>query len=275
MAPGAREVVATLNALSPSSPARIDDGELSCLLERLVEAAPGPLREDLMTQVITLTMPVAQSIAHRYRNRGVSDEDLEQIAYLGLTKAVQRWDASRAGDHFLSYAVPTIRGEVRRYFRDHGWTVRPTRALQEVQPQVIQAREELHAGLGRSPRPSEIAAHLGEPEDVIVEALTLDGCYRPTSLDIGVGADDETTLGSLLPSEDRGWGAVEARVVLAEAMRDLGERDRRILFLRFFEEHTQSQIAEELGITQMQVSRLLARILRNLRDRVGQVPSAG
>ena len=253
---------------------RADEDELNYLLERLTEEPPGLLRSGLMQQVITLNMPAARSIASRYRNRGVADEDLQQVAYLGLTKAVQRWDTNRAGDHFLSYAVPTIRGEIRRHFRDHGWTVRPTRALQELQPRVKEAREELHKLLGRSPRPSEIAAHLDEPEEVVVETLTLDGCYHPASLDLAVGANGEVSLGSLLYAEDRAWGAVEARVVLGEAMKELGERDGRILFLRFFEDHTQSEIAEELGISQMQVSRLLTRIFRDLRRRVGQVPSA-
>jgi RNA polymerase sigma-B factor len=253
--------------------AHVDDAELSMLLRRLDRLPAGAERDVVIDEVVRLCMPAANAVATRYRNKGVPDEDLEQVAYLGLIKAAQRYDGRRAGEHFLSYAVPTMRGEVRRYFRDHGWSVRPTRALQELQPRLVEARDELHERLGRSPRPSEIAHALGESEETIIEALTLDGCYRPTSLDAGVGGEGGIPLAALLPTDDRSWGAMEARLVLEMGVSKLSERDRRILYLRFFEGWAQAEIAAELGISQMQVSRLLARILRNLRDSVGPVPA--
>jgi RNA polymerase sigma-B factor len=219
---------------------------------------------DLTRQLIETNAAVARSMASRYRNRGIDLDDLEQVALLGLTKAAQRFDPA-AGHDFLSFAVPTIRGELRRHFRDSGWMVRPPRRVQDLQARIARAQDELEPQLGRSPRPSEVAAHLGEELDNVVEALAADGCFTPTSLDGPVG-DGGSSLGDLIGGDDRAIESAEARVVLGPVGRTLSPRDQRILHLRFVEERTQQEIAEAIGLTQAQVSRVLSRILDELRS---------
>ena len=212
-------------------------------------------------------MGVARSVASRYFRRGIEEDDLVQVAYTALTRATRDFDPSRLHD-FLSYAVPTIRGELKRHFRDHGWTVRPPRLIQETQARITAADGGLVQDLGRSPRPSEIASHLGIEVDDVVEAMSADGCFAPASLDRPVAGLDGgrlTTVGDLIGEEDRSHPAAEARVALAPVVRLLKERDRRILYLRFFEDRSQQEIAEDIGVSQMQVSRLLTRIMRDLR----------
>jgi RNA polymerase sigma-B factor len=222
----------------------------------------------LVNELIEANVGVARSIASRYRNRGVDLADLEQVALLGLIKAAQRFDAD-AGHDFLSYAVPTIRGEVRRHFRDAGWMVRPPRRVQELQARIRRSHSDLEVQLGRSPRPSEVAGHLGEDLDEVLEALTVDGCFTPTSLDKPLG-EDETPLGELISHVDGAMEAAEARAVLRPALQELNERDRRVLHMRFFEGRTQQEIADELGLTQAQVSRVLSRVLATLRLKLGE-----
>ena len=227
----------------------------------------------LTATLIETNAGVARSMASRYRNRGIELDDLEQVALLGLTKAAQRFDPS-AGHDFLSYAVPTIRGELRRHFRDSGWMVRPPRRVQDLQARISRAQDELESRLGRSPRPTEVAAHLDTELEDVVEALTADGCFTPTSLDGPVG-DGSSSLGDLLGFEDRAVVAAEARIVLEPVVGKLSPRDRRILHLRFVEERTQQEIADEIGLTQAQVSRVLTRILAGLKaDLSGRPPAA-
>jgi RNA polymerase sigma-B factor len=214
---------------------------------------------------------VAVSMAARYKNRGIDLEDLQQVALLGLTKAAQRFDPN-AGHSFLSYAVPTIRGELRRHFRDHGWMVRPPRRVQEMQAAIGRATAELEQLLNRSPRPTELAEHLGAELDDVVEALSADGCFAPASLDAPIGTSG-TGLGELV-GEDQSMSAIEARMVLEPLIAELPERDRRILVLRFVEERTQQDIGDAVGLTQAQVSRVLAQVLRRLRNGVGDTQPA-
>jgi RNA polymerase sigma-B factor len=235
------------------------------LLRRLAESTDATERRALVDELVVVNLGVAHSIAIRYRNRGISLDDLEQVARLGLVKAAQGFDPTRQND-FLAYAVPTIRGEVRKHFRDHGWTVRPPRRIQELQSRIMSAATELTHSLGRSPRPSELARHLDTSVEEIEEALSADGCFSPSSLDRPVSDDEgSAALGDLLPSEDSEHDAAEARLMLAPAVRRLSERDRLILHLRFFKGLTQEEIAREIGVTQMHVSRLLSRILQELR----------
>ena len=219
--------------------------------------------DELTRQLIETNAAVARSMASRYRNRGIDLDDLEQVALLGLTKAAQRFDPA-AGHDFLSFAVPTIRGELRRHFRDSGWMVRPPRRVQDLQTRIAGAQEELEAELGRSPRPSEIATHLDEDTSDVVEALAADGCFTPTSLDAPV-SDGSSSLSDLLGSEDQALAQAEAKVMLDPLMRGLTARDRRIVRLRYFQEQTQQEIADTVGLTQAQVSRVLTRILADLR----------
>jgi RNA polymerase sigma-B factor len=225
-------------------------------------------RRELLEEVVLINRGVAEAVASRYRSRGIAQDDLVQVAYEGLTKAVMRFDPELRND-LLTYAVPTIRGELQRYFRDHGWTVRPPRRVQELQWRVNQAIEDLGQELGREPTDEEVMARLDIGVREYREAIEAFGCFQPTSLDLPVGQESPTTLGSLIPDDDHDRDAADARVALAPVVRRLSERDRRILYLRFFEDRTQEEIGEDLGVTQMQVSRLLTRILKNLRDEVG------
>lgn len=247
-------------------------------LERAAHARRRQDRQRFLDEVVELNMPVARSVAQRYRRRGISDEDLEQVAYLALVRAAAQFDPSFDRD-FLSYAVPTIRGELRKHFRDAGWTVRPPRRVQELQQRIGAARGALEQELSRSPRPSELAAHLDEDVDDVIEALSTDGCFTPASLDRPLldtaGGETGSTLGDSLDDdhEHDGFDAAEARVVLAPLVRRLSARDRRILDLRFFHDATQQQIADEIGVTQMHVSRLLSRILGELRHELDDEPA--
>jgi RNA polymerase sigma-B factor len=218
-------------------------------------------------RVVELNLQIALDVARRYRGRGIAVEDLEQVASLGLVKAVRGYDPSRAND-FLSYAVPTIRGEVRRYFRDHGWVVRPPRTVQQAQARITAVESELCQELGRAPRPSEIAARLDLDLDLVVEALAANGCFAPTSLDATVG-DGDSGIGERLGADDAAFDGAEARTALKPLLKHLDRRERIMLEMRFFEGATQSEIGEVLGITQMQVSRLLSALLARLRDELG------
>jgi RNA polymerase sigma-B factor len=238
------------------------------LLHRLAASHDDQQRHALIEELVLVNLGVAHAIAMRYRNRGISSDDLEQVARLGLVKAAQGFDPARQND-FLAYAVPTIRGEVRKHFRDHGWAVRPPRRIQELQSRIMAAATELTHAHGRSPRPSELARHLECSVEEIEEALSADGCFSPSSLDRPVSDEDgSAALGDLLPAEDGDHEAAEARLMLAPAIRRLGERDRLILHLRFFKGLTQEEIAREIGVTQMHVSRLLSKILTELRTQI-------
>jgi RNA polymerase sigma-B factor len=249
---------------------RHERARLSTEALRAAARADEAERQRLLDYVVRLNMPVAHAVTRRYCRRGVADEDLQQVACLALVKAAQNYDPDRHTE-FLSYAVPTMRGELRKHFRDHGWTVRPPRRIQELQGRISAARDELFQELGRSPRPTEIARELDADEEDVVEALACDGCFTPASLDRPLTSADPggaTTLGDTLGEEMDDLRAAEARVVLAPLVRRLCERDRRIIHLRFFEQRTQQEIADAIGVTQMHVSRLLARILSELREQI-------
>jgi RNA polymerase sigma-B factor len=238
------------------------------LLRRAAHESDPLERKRLQDEVVVLHMGLARAIAARYRGRGIAEDDLTQAASMALLKAARHFDPDR-GVEFLSYAVVTMKGEVKRQFRDFGWMVRPPRPVQKLQADLSRADGELTHVLGRSPTVSEVAAHLGVGEDDVVEALSADGCFTPTSLDTPVGSEGSGVLGELLPGDDSAMNEAEARVMLTPAVRALPERDREILYLRFFKQQTQAQIAEEIGVTQMQISRILARVLAQLRGQLG------
>lgn len=216
---------------------------------------------------------LARSLASRYRNRGIDLDDLEQVAMLGLVKAAHRFRPD-AGHEFASYAVPTVRGEIRRYFRDHGWMVRPPRRVQELQARIAGVREDLVAEMGRSPRPSEIAERLGAGLADVEEALAADGCFTPHSLDTQTGESGDP-LGELLAGDDRSILEAEDRVLLAPVVGRLSARDREIVRLRFRDQMTQREIADAVGLTQAQVSRILGRSLAEMRaGLLGSRPAA-
>lgn len=228
--------------------------------------AGSAVEERTIHEVVCLNMPVARDIARRYEGRGIPADDLEQVAYLGLVKAVRRYDADKGAD-FLSFAVPTVRGEVRRWFRDAGWVVRPPRSVQETRAAIAVATDELHQRLGRTPGPAELADHLGIERTQVASALEASGCFAPGSLDASEGIRDEGAApGGRLGGVEGGYAAVEARVVLRPALRRLDVRERRILQMRFCEGATQAEIGAEIGVTQMQVSRILSGIFDRLRE---------
>lgn len=237
------------------------------LLARSATASSAEERRALQDQVVEVNLQIALDVARRYRARGVALEDLEQVACLGLVKAARGFDPERATD-FLSYAVPTIRGEVRRYFRDHGWVVRPPRTVQQTQARITAVESDLCQELGRSPRPTEIAERLDLDLDLVVEALAANGCFSPTSLD-ATPSDGDVGVGDRLGDDDASFDSAEARVALQPLLAHLDSRERIMLEMRFFKGATQSEIGEVLGITQMQVSRLLSALLGRLRDELG------
>jgi RNA polymerase sigma-B factor len=224
-------------------------------------------RREIVAEIVRLNRGVAVALAMRYRGRGVATDDLCQTAFEGLTKAVLRFDSDLAED-LLTFAVPTIRGELQRHFRDRSWTVRPPRRVQELQHEVHQVSESLCQTLGREPSVREIADHLGVDEEDVVESLRVYDCFRPVSLDQTVRPGSETSLGELIPGDGVDHSLSEARMALAPVVRELPERDRRILYLRFFEDRTQEEIGRDLGVSQMQVSRLLTRLLGQLREQL-------
>jgi RNA polymerase sigma-B factor len=243
--------------------------DATSLLLDLARQADEQGRRALEDRLVEVNLQVALDVARRYRSRGIPTEDLEQVAFLGLVKAARGVDPSRATD-FLSYAVPTIRGEVRRYFRDHGWAIRPPRTVQQAQSRITAVESDLCQELGRAPRPSEIAARLDLDLDLVIEALGANGCFSPSSLDTPT-AESETGIGDRLGEEDAAFDGAEARVALKPLLAHLDRRERVMLEMRFFQGATQSEIGKVLGITQMQVSRLLSALLARLRDDLGDV----
>src|SRR3954451_11513396 len=183
------------------------------LLKRAAEESDPLERKRLQDEVVVLHMGLARAIAARYRGRGIADEDLTQAAAMALLKCARNFDASK-GVEFLSYAVVTMKGEVKRQFRDYGWMVRPPRPIQKLQAEITRAQAELTHELGRSPRVKEVAAHLGAREDDIVEALSADGCYSPMSLDTPLGAGGSGVVGDLFADEDSAMSEAEARIML-------------------------------------------------------------
>jgi RNA polymerase sigma-B factor len=237
------------------------------LLARMATLPEGdPERARLREAVIRDHMDYARGIAMRYGRRGGPAEDLVQVAYLALVKAVDNFDPGR-GSGFLAYATPTIVGEIRRYYRDATWDVHVARSLRELAVGLHGAADELVGRLGRQPSVAELAEQLGVDREDVIEALDASCAYSAESLDSPVGpGPGASELGELVGRLDPGFEAVVDRQVLKEQVAALSERDKRILLMRFFRGKTLGEIGAELGISSMQVSRLLARILARLRE---------
>lgn len=228
-----------------------------------------PGRTLVLNEVIKINCGVAEAVAARYRRRGVDTADLHQAAYEGLVKAVDRFDPEQSQD-LLTFAVPTIRGEVQRHFRDRTWSVRPPRALQELSMRARRESDRLLQQLGREATLTELADSLGVSHEACAEAVNTHGAYGALSLDRPLGDDDGgRTLGSTLTAEDQ-VARTDDQVTLAPALAALGDRDRLLVRLRFDEELTQREIGERLGLTQTHVSRLLTRALERLRADLGE-----
>lgn len=231
--------------------------------------AADPGRARVRDELVRGYLPVARNVARRFARRGEPTEDLEQVASVGLLHALERFDPSRERD-FLSYAIPTIMGEVRRYFRDAAWSVRTPRSIKDRYLAVGGATARLSQDLGRAPTVAELAVHLDLTRDEVAEAVSAHGSYQPTSLDetLGEGDDSDTTLVDVLGIGGDEFDRVEVRAVVGRLVRTLPERERLMLTLRFVHERTQSEIATSLCISQMHVSRLLTRTLGQLRDQI-------
>jgi len=223
-------------------------------------------RDALRDKIVAGHLPVVQHIARRFSGRGEPLEDLEQAGTIGLIGAVDRFDPSRGID-FLSFAIPTITGEIRRHFRDHTWSTRVPRRLKDLQSQLAGVVGPLSQELERAPRPSEIAQRLQIPVEEVVAALEAQQAYRSSSMDELTSSTD-TPLADRLGGADLELDQIEYRESLVPLLDELSERDRTILVLRFFGNQTQTQIAEKVGLSQMHVSRLLTQILGTLRRRM-------
>jgi RNA polymerase sigma-B factor len=240
-------------------------------LLRLYAALPPqhPSRPAVRARAIETWMPLAHSLANRFHGRGEAPDDLAQTAAIGLIKAVDRFDPTR-GVEFAAYAVPTIVGEIKRYFRDHTWDVRVPRRVQELRLNIAEAVRQLSHTLQREPTTTDIAAHLGVTQQDVWDGIEGAWAYKARSLQAPARAgDDAGELGDLLGGEDGGMDVAELRVLLAPALAKLDHRERRIVTYRFFANMTQSEIADRIGVSQMHISRLLARALATLREELG------
>jgi RNA polymerase sigma-B factor len=232
------------------------------LLERYLERRD-PVDRDMLVERF---LPLARALARRYQHTGEPVDDLFQVACLGLLKAIDRFDLSR-DVAFSSYAVPTMLGEIRRYFRDRTWSVRVPRGLQELALRVDKKVVELSGDLHRQPTLAEIARATTATEEQVLEALQASGAYRPTSLETPRSTDDEAydTLGDTLASTEQGFGRAEDRATLAQLQRAITPRERTVLRLYFEEDLTQRQIGQRIGVSQMQTSRIIRHSIARLR----------
>ncbi|MFF7446396.1 MULTISPECIES: SigB/SigF/SigG family RNA polymerase sigma factor [unclassified Streptomyces] len=248
---------------------RHDDApDTAALFARLATLEEGPERDAVRDELVTAWLPMAHRIAGRFRERGESIEDLRQVAALGLVKAVDRFDPERGA--FESYAVPTITGEVKRHFRDRMWALRVPRRVQELRNKVRVARRELTQTPGSAePTAAELAAHTGLTEEEVAAGLEALESFSALSLDAELSSDDDGySLADTLGSSDSSYDTVVDRESAKAGLSRLPERERAILYMRFFEDMTQSRIADQLGISQMHVSRLISRSCARVRAEV-------
>ncbi|MEU0007727.1 RNA polymerase sigma factor SigF [Streptomyces sp. NPDC006314] len=260
-APGKEAVQAAPHAAQDRSGARAMFVELRKLDAGSTEYA------ELRNKLVRMHLPLVEHLARRFRNRGEPLDDLTQVATIGLIKSVDRFDPER-GVEFSTYATPTVVGEIKRHFRDKGWAVRVPRRLQELRLALTTATAELSQLHGRSPTVHELAEKLAISEEEVLEGLESANAYSTLSLDVPDTDDESPAVADTLGAEDEALEGVEYRESLKPLLEDLPPREKRILLLRFFGNMTQSQIAQEVGISQMHVSRLLARTLAQLREKL-------
>ncbi|MEG8278069.1 RNA polymerase sigma factor SigF [Streptomyces sp. AHA2] len=248
-----------------ASPDRSGAREMFLKLRTLGSGSPE--YAELRNQLVRMHLPLVEHLARRFRNRGEPLDDLTQVATIGLIKSVDRFDPDR-GVEFSTYATPTVVGEIKRHFRDKGWAVRVPRRLQELRLSLTTATAELSQLHGRSPTVHELAEKLAISEEEVLEGLESANAYSTLSLDVPDTDDESPAVADTLGAEDEALEGVEYRESLKPLLEDLPPREKRILLLRFFGNMTQSQIAQEVGISQMHVSRLLARTLAQLREKL-------
>jgi RNA polymerase sigma-B factor len=247
---------------------RLADRERTRLLFGKLAASAGDdqRRREIRDQLVEMHLPLVEFLARRFRNRGEPLDDLIQVATIGLIKSIDRFDLDR-GVEFSTYATPTIVGEIKRHFRDKGWAIRVPRRLQEMKLSLTKATADLSQRNGRAPTVAELASYLELSQDEVLEGLESANAYSAVSLDAPEIADDDSTaISDSLGMTDDALEGVVYRASLKPLLDELPPREKNILMLRFFANQTQSQIAADLGISQMHVSRLLARTLARLRD---------
>jgi RNA polymerase sigma-B factor len=245
-----------------------DTVESTALIEEYATLpADSPRRAAVRDRAIESWLPLARRLAHRYGGRGEPLDDLIQVACIGMIKAIDRFDATRGID-FAGFAIPTVVGEIRRHFRDRTWAVRPPRRLQELRLAITAANTRLTQQLGHPPTAAEVAADLEVTEEEVLEGLEGARAYSCTSLSTPMNADGSTSLGDTMGDEDDGYALAEARVTLGPALARLPERERKIIIMRFYGNMTQSEIAEQLGLSQMHISRLIRRALSDMKFRM-------
>jgi RNA polymerase sigma-B factor len=243
----------------------LNDGTAERMLAELATLPPEDPRFDrLRLELVELHTAYVRSIARRYARRGELLEDIEQAGLVGLVKAINGYD-SAVGTHFLSYAAPVVAGEIKKHFRDFTWVIRVPRRLQELRIILRQVAEEFTTAHGRPPNVTEIADLLDRDEEEIIDCLATTAAYRPHSLDMPLTDEDAATVGDLIGGTDPALANVADITSLRPLLSELPERDRTIVLLRFWGNKTQTEIAEELGISQMHVSRILSRSLAKLR----------
>ncbi|MGC4961275.1 RNA polymerase sigma factor SigF [Gordonia sp. DT101] len=254
---------------------RVDDyADVAPAIQALREAADDQVRARMRSDIVERCLPLADHVARRFSGRGESVDDLVQVARIGVVNSVDRFDPRRGGS-FLSFAVPTVMGEVKRHFRDSMWAIRVPRRAKETSLSINRASDELVQRLGRSPRPSELAEYLGIPVADVIDGLMARSAYNATSIDSEPDDDDGRSIIDTLGADDERIAQIDEIVALRPALETLPERERQIVSLRFFHSMSQSEIAAEVGISQMHVSRLLNRTLARLRDELNHCPRSG
>jgi RNA polymerase sigma-B factor len=245
--------------------------EVEALFRRLRTTGDALEARHIEEELVARHLDLCDRRAARYAGRGIPYEDLVQVARVGLLVSIRRYRPAE-GSSFIRFALPTISGEIKRYFRDHGWTVRPPRRVQEMSPRVRAVREQWEHEHGTTPRPADLAEELDVPVRELAECLAAQQNFHVLSLDLTYDGDDRPSLGEQLPARHRELDSVPDRLALREALADLSGADRELVRLRFVEGLTQKEIGEQLGVSQMQVSRLVQSLLRRLRNLMGVSP---
>lgn len=258
--------MAAANPLSMSPGTRWQDTidpQVEPLAKRRVEAHEPEVRADLLESIVLAALPMADALARRYRHRGIESDDLEQVARTALVRAATRYHPG-LGHGFVAFAAPSISGEIKRWFRDHGWAVRPPRRLQELRPLLVSEEEHLRHSLLREPLDSEIARALDITESEVTETRACAGAFHATSLDAPSDAGSCLADRALVTPSASEW--IETRAALRWAVEGLDQRQRLVLRLRFVEDLTQAEIGARIGVSQMQVSRILGGAMTSLRS---------
>lgn len=250
-----------MNEQQSNSAARSEQ-ELA-LLHRYRDTGDEHARDEL----VAMMMPWVRRVAKRYSNRGMDPDDLVQVGSVGLLKAIERFDFDR-GVRLTTFAEPNVTGEIKRYFRDHGWSVRPPRDLQELNAEVMRAADVLASELQRSPTIGEIAKYLRTTDEQVLEAMHAGAGYDTAPLITEDSEDSSQIESRALATEDVDLRRAEQRQTLGASFSDLSVRDKEILHMRFFEDLTQSEIADRIGVSQMQVSRILRGALKSARQQL-------